>query len=194
MSHGFLLFVKEFGAFVEQMLASCHSAHLFPFVLLGCLTNESVQTQVAFVIHALDMRSLAQDTRSGVKRLKSKRILFLAVYQGQGSTAPRGADFRAQRVCKRHLEFQWRGRGRAYGDRCTFAYSWAKASPHPILVPLVTSSRWHAALACLRQGHWFPCSSSSSEALEATPVSVCVIGENRYDHTGSGMGSVECAS
>ena len=54
VSHGFLLSVQEFGAFVEQMLAFCHSAHLFPFVLLGCLTSVSVQTQVALVIRALD--------------------------------------------------------------------------------------------------------------------------------------------
>ena len=54
MSHGFLLFVKEFGAFVEQMLAFCHSAHVFPSVFLGCLTSVSVQTQVALVIRAMD--------------------------------------------------------------------------------------------------------------------------------------------
>ena len=54
MSHGFLLFIRDVGAFVEQMLAVCHSAHLFPSVFLGCLTSVSVQTQVALVIRALD--------------------------------------------------------------------------------------------------------------------------------------------
>ena len=53
-SHGFLLFVKEFGALVGQMLAFCHSAHLFPSVFLGCLTSVIVQAQVALVICALD--------------------------------------------------------------------------------------------------------------------------------------------
>ena len=31
-----------------------HLAHLFPFILLGCLTSVRVQTQLALVIRALD--------------------------------------------------------------------------------------------------------------------------------------------
>ena len=53
----FFFFFKKFGAFVEQMLAFCHSAHLFPFVLLGCLTSVSAQASVALVTCALGAAS-----------------------------------------------------------------------------------------------------------------------------------------
>ena len=54
MLRGLFVLVKKFVAFQEQLLALCHSAHLFPFVLLGCLTSVSAQALVSSVICALD--------------------------------------------------------------------------------------------------------------------------------------------
>ena len=41
------------------------------------------------------------------------------------------AGFRPMRVCVQFLKHQlgWPGRGCAYGDRCTFAHSWAELHP-----------------------------------------------------------------
>ena len=41
------------------------------------------------------------------------------------------AGFRPLRVCMQFLKHQlgWPGRGCAYGDRCTFAHSWAELHP-----------------------------------------------------------------
>ena len=39
---------------VVQMLASCHTEHLFSSVSVVCLTSVGVQTQVALVMRALD--------------------------------------------------------------------------------------------------------------------------------------------
>ena len=40
--------------------------------------------------------------------------------------------FRPLRVCMQFLKHQlgWPGRGCAYGDRCTFAHSWAELASH----------------------------------------------------------------
>ena len=58
-------------------------------------------------------------------------VVPVAVAEVEDAATRFAAGFRPLRVCMQFLKHQlgWPGRGCAYGDRCTFAHSWAELHP-----------------------------------------------------------------